>query len=314
MSANQPVDLIAPKSPLPVVPARPVVEKRLLGFTYNVGGYKFGSGLGHGASGVVKRATSGTQPAVAIKVFTTGEQSKSKQTPRSKPVSMARVQNEVSCLLRCQGHPHVLEVKECMQSTDKFFLVTEAAQVDLFDHVYTKGRIPMAQARMVFRQLIQAVAHMHECGVGHRDIKPENILLTEDMRVKVCDFGYAAPWKRGDDKLPGTMGTVRCLPPEMIRRKGAPMPVHDPFAADVWSCGIALYFMLTGSFPFEADSDVGTLNNILVLNFRKRPKAITDDVWPLLQKLLQLDARKRPTASEILKDPFLLGRRPSQSL
>lgn len=309
-------DLIVSKPITEPLNARAVTEKKVLGFSYHVGGYKLNASIGCGASGVVRRGTDAEHNPVAVKVFTIkhSDGSKSQRSSKTATISMDRIQNEIISLKRCQGHPNILGIKECMQTDDKVYMVTEIAHSDMFDYVYNKGRFPVEMARPIFRQVVSAVSHMHKSGIGHRDIKPENILLTSDLTAKLCDFGYAAPWAVGEDKLPGTMGTVRCLPPEMIRRKGEPMPVHNPFAADMWSCGIVLFFMLTGAFPFEADTDVKTLNNILKLNFCKRPKYVTDDAWALIQRMLCYDADDRPSPQDVLSDPFLCGRRPSMSM
>jgi len=222
---------------------RIVQEKRGMFRPVSVEDYKFSRCLGKGAGGKVKLGKNNDGEKVAVKVSRIHESNPSTAN-KSSESSFDKVLNEAECLHEYRGHNNIVDFVDFMSTDRKYYIVTEYVDGgDLWDFVTSVDRLPEATAKNLFKQLITAVQHMHSRGIGHRDIKPENILVSRDGETaKLCDFGFATKFKEGDELLPGTMGTVRCLAPEMIKRKGWEKPVHDPFQADMWGCGIVLHY------------------------------------------------------------------------
>ncbi|KAJ4849450.1 hypothetical protein Tsubulata_013948, partial [Turnera subulata] len=151
--------------------------------------YVLGKELGRGQFGSVKVCTN--------KV--TGEELACKSIARNLPTSDAakRIRFEIQTMHRLQGHPNIVGIREVYQDDDFVHLVMElCAGGDLFDLIQKKGSVRSeAEARVMFRQLMQAILYCHDMGVVHRDIKPENILLATDasssLLIKLADFGVA---------------------------------------------------------------------------------------------------------------------------
>lgn len=124
----------------------------------------------------------------------------------------------------------------------------------MFEYVVRKGGLRESEARWFFQQLIVAVDYIHRMGVANRDIKLENTLLDGSPRplIKICDFGYSKHEKF--QSAPGSrVGTPAYLAPEVIMTtKGK---TYDGKVADIWSCGVMLYVMLVGAYPFERPED-----------------------------------------------------------
>ncbi|CAN0919755.1 CBL-interacting serine/threonine-protein kinase 5 [Linum grandiflorum] len=144
-------------------------------------------------------------------------------------------------------HPNVVELKEVMATKSKIFFVMEYVRGgELFAKV-EKGKLDEDVARKYFQQLISAIDYCHSRGVSHRDLKPENLLLDENGNLKVSDFGLSAlPEQIWNDGLLHTQcGTPAYVAPEVLRKKG-----YDGAKADIWSCGVILFVLLSGYLPF----------------------------------------------------------------
>ena len=122
---------------------------------------------------------------------------------------------------------------------------------ELFDYLAEKNpaRLDEDETRVLFGQLCLAVHYLHEKGIVHRDLKLENILLDERCRVKLGDFGFTREYERGT-YLETFCGTTGYASPEMLMGKKYMGP-----EVDIWSMGIILYCLLTGTLPFDHDNE-----------------------------------------------------------
>ncbi|KAJ3021114.1 hypothetical protein HKX48_009209 [Thoreauomyces humboldtii] len=163
-------------------------------------------------------------------------------------------------------HPHVLEMLELMDTEDAVFVVSELVSGgNLLDYIRAQGRLPEPVARKLFQQIASGLRYLHtEIQVVHRDVKCENILLDANGNAKLADFGLAAEMSAVDSpktfsgspmlpELTGEgsdpvflMGSIHYCSPEELRRTTACNP-----ASDLWSLGVVLFAMLTGSLPFS---------------------------------------------------------------
>ncbi len=188
----------------------------------------------------------------------------------------------------------------------EFFLVLEYVQGgELFEYLCEKGRLPTTEALGYFQQIISAVDYCHRFNIAHRDLKPENILLDKDHNIKIADFGMAA-WQanKQDGMLYTSCGSPHYAAPEIIN--GEP---YNGSAADIWSCGIILYALLSGKLPFD-DEDCSALLGKVMVGKYAMPQGIDPLAQDLIRKMLLTDARKRSTMSEIKRHPFYLLQKP----
>jgi serine/threonine protein kinase len=95
-------------------------------------------------------------------------------------------------------HEHIVQLYEILATETHIWLVTELCLGgELFDYLVERGRVLEGEARRLFGELTVAVGFMHRRGVVHRDLKLENVLLDGELRVKLCDLGFAREWQRG---------------------------------------------------------------------------------------------------------------------
>jgi serine/threonine protein kinase len=193
-------------------------------------------------------------------------------------------------------HPHITQMYEVIATESSIWIVTElCCGGELFDYLVEKGRIAEDEARVMFGQLCLAVAYLHDNGIVHRDLKLENVLLDERCRVKLGDFGFTREFYRGS-LMETFCGTTGYASPEMLQGKRYQGPgerrsftrllllyLISLSEVDVWSLGIILYCLLTGTLPFDDDDDAVMRSKIILGHFE-------DPVWLSLGKTFVLDA------------------------
>ncbi|XP_031482692.1 serine/threonine-protein kinase SAPK10-like [Nymphaea colorata] len=149
---------------------------------------------------------------------------------------------------RSLRHPNIVRFKEVILTPTHLAIVMEyAAGGELFERICNAGRFSEDEARFFFQQLISGVSYCHSMQVCHRDLKLENTLLDGSAapRLKICDFGYSKSSVLHSQPK-STVGTPAYIAPEILLNKH-----YDGEIADVWSCGVTLFVMLVGAYPFE---------------------------------------------------------------
>ncbi|GMH39178.1 hypothetical protein BSKO_07076 [Bryopsis sp. KO-2023] len=209
-------------------------------------------------------------------------------------------------------HPHVVQFYEIFLTEQFLAIVMEYAdQGDLFLFVQRQVRLREDLARWIFQQLVFGLDYCHKRGVANRDVKLENVLLQSGHRlplVKLCDFGYSKH-EEWDSAARSRVGTPDYMAPEVVRtREGA----YDAKMSDIWSCGVVLFVMLVGQYPFSRNEDNrmtedqrqrSVLSRIMSLNYHL-PSDLTPECRDLIKKILKDDPKQRITISEIMQHPW----------
>ena len=203
------------------------------------------------------------------------------------------------------SHPNVVAVYDQGSDGDVVYLAMEFVDgATLRDLLRMRGRLAPADALAIFEQVLGALGAAHKAGLVHRDVKPENVLLTEDGRVKVADFGLARAISSSvsTNTIASGMiiGTVSYLSPEQVERS-----VADA-RSDVYSAGIMLFEMLTGEKPYSG----GTPMEVAFRHVHERvpaPSTVAPGISPDLDTLVLRATAHNPDdrprdASELLAD------------
>lgn len=212
---------------------------------------------------------------------------------------------------RSLNHPNIVRFKEVLLTPTHLAIVMEyAAGGELFERICNAGRFSEDEARFFFQQLISGVSYCHSMEICHRDLKLENTLLDGSTapRVKICDFGYSKSMLHSQPK--STVGTPAYIAPEVLS-KGK----YDGKIADVWSCGVTLYVMLVGAYPFEDPDDPKnfrkTLGRILSVNYSIPPHVqVSLECKHLLSGIFVGNPEMRITMSQIKNHPWFLKNLP----
>ena len=233
------------------------------------------------------------------------------------------------------NHPNIITIHEIGRTDNNHYIATELIEGETLRHRLSRGRLPVPEIMDIAIQVASALAAAHKSGIIHRDIKPENIMLREDGIVKVLDFGLAkltekkvkatdleaSTVARVNTEMGVVMGTVNYMSPEQAR--GKPVDARS----DIFSLGVVLYEMATGSAPFvgETSSDVlaGLLGKDPLALERVAPEA-PRNLHHIVSKALPKDKEGRyQTVKSMLADlktlkqeiefEEKLGRSPGQS-
>jgi len=158
-------------------------------------------------------------------------------------------------------HPNVVEIYDVGQYDNCYFIVMELLEGQtLKEYVKDKGTLSVSETLTIMKQVCEGVDVAHKLGIVHRDLKPQNIFIREDGLIKIMDFGIA--YQQDASPLTQTnavMGSVHYLSPEQAKGESATIQT------DIYSLGIVMYEMLTGSVPYTGDSAV----NIVLRHLRE---------------------------------------------
>ncbi|MGW4404255.1 protein kinase domain-containing protein [Nonomuraea sp. NPDC004702] len=190
------------------------------------------------------------------------------------------------------NHPSVVAVYDVVEEGGRPWIVMElVAHPSLEEVVATSGALPVRQAADVGRQVLSALRAAHEAGILHRDVKPANILLADDGRAVLMDFGIATV--EGDASLTRTgmvTGSPSFLAPERVRADEAGPP------SDLWSLGATLFAAMVGRSPFDRGEAMATINALL--NEEPDYRRIPPIMHPILKGLLRKEPADRVDAEE----------------
>eukprot|EP00300_Choanocystis_sp_HF-7_P025700 c2780_g1_i2.p1 GENE.c2780_g1_i2~~c2780_g1_i2.p1 ORF type:complete len:339 (-),score=78.46 c2780_g1_i2:102-1118(-) len=260
--------------------------------------YQVGKLLGKGGFAQVRLGVNPhTKAEVALKMI------KTEVFKKHEAQTLAEVE-----VLQQMDHESIVKVFEVVYTPKHFVIVMELLRGgELFDRIVAREYYSEQDARVFCRQLLDAIAYMHDRNVVHRDLKPENIIYaTEDANspFKITDFGFAEVMK--DKKLTASCGTPEYVAPEILLGKPYTQTV------DLWSFGVIVYILLSGYPPFfsEDGGDEALFKKIESCDWDDK---FTDSAWTgvsatakdFIRRLLVKSTVTRMTAHQALQHPWL---------
>ncbi|XP_072543782.1 serine/threonine-protein kinase MARK2 isoform X7 [Salminus brasiliensis] len=203
-------------------------------------------------------------------------------------------------IMKLLNHPNIVKLFEVIETEKTLYLVMEyASGGEVFDYLVAHGRMKEKEARAKFRQIVSAVQYCHQKCIVHRDLKAENLLLDADMNIKIADFGFSNEFTVGN-KLDTFCGSPPYAAPELFQGKK-----YDGPEVDVWSLGVILYTLVSGSLPFDGQNLKELRERVLRGKYRI-PFYMSTDCENLLKKFLILNPTKRGSLEQqIMKDRWM---------
>jgi serine/threonine protein kinase len=256
-----------------------------------IGGYQLGPLLGAGGMGAVYQAWhQATGRELAVKIL-------SGNSLTREELRRFRRETQIQKDLR---HPNLLGLFDAGSVDGHPYLVLELIRgTNLKDRLKWKPQTPLAEVFSIGLEVAKGLAFLHEQQIAHRDLKPANVLLAEDGRVLICDFGLArAPDSTLITRASVVLGTLQYMAPEVLSGEGATL------AVDCYALGLVLYQLATGTLPFSDECPVSPVYRVIseqpvppsLLN-----KAVPPELNTLILGLLAKQPTERLTAAQAVE-------------
>lgn len=276
-------------SPVTELPRFNIVKKE----NSKIANYEIGDEIGKGAFGTVYLARNlETGEKVAIKCY----DKSTLITPNQKK----GVQREIKILSKI-SHMNVVKLVTTLENSVSLNLVFEyVSGCSLKDYLYSRSlkRIEEGQGISIMSQILGCVEYLHGMGICHRDLKLENILIDENHLIKLVDFGFST-YILNNKKVQLYCGTFYYMAPEVLLNKES---VGPPI--DIWACGVLIYVLLTGTFPFKGRTKLEIYSKMQSKNLVFYGHMSTE-VKELLSSIFEVEPDMRPTAKEILNSNWI---------
>lgn len=252
----------------------------------SINNYIIGKDIGKGAYAVVKLAIhKATGQKFAVKIY-----DKKKFSEHSR---MRNAYREIQ-ILQNLSHPNIIKLHETHDDPDNLYLVLDYVQgCSLNEYVkkHSERRLSDQESCRIFYQIVSAVFYCHSHSISHRDIKFDNILLDCNNNVKLIDFGFST-----NTLTPSKVfcGTPSYMAPEIIQKVEY---VGQP--VDIWACGIVLFGMICGYFPFKSQNDKECYKKILT-GIVYIPNFVSKGPRDVMEKILKINPDQRISARDLL--------------
>ena len=222
--------------------------------------------------------------------------------PRQK-LNSKKISTHLETEIRVQQqihHPNTVQLIDIFKDKYYYYFFLEYCPGgELFDYVIRKKRINENEASFFFHQILLGLKHIHSLNIAHRDLKLENILLDQFGNVKISDFGLSKVLEKDTGLASTPCGSPCYASPECL--SGRP---YDGMKSDIWSCGIILYALVTGTLPWTKRNKKQIFEQIRKGEY-EIPNFLSENCKNLIRRLLTVDFQKRITIDDALKHPFL---------
>lgn len=252
--------------------------------------YEFQSSIGEGGFSKVYQAIhKPTGVRVAVKIIPKAEQAKDK--------NRIPLRNEIEALKKVH-HPFICRFFDVIESDDYVYLIMECLKNGTLLDEVTKKKLDERGAAITFAEFALALQYLHkEAHIAHRDIKLENVLLDDNHNIRIIDFGFAKETDHGNC-FKTHCGSILYAAPELLLGEEYTEKV------DIWSAGVMLFIMTTGSFPFYHENMSICLQKI-VMSEVQFPGSLSFSLKDFLMRMLTKDPKERISIDQVLEHPWL---------
>ena len=222
-----------------------------------------------------------------------------KEQTKSNPNEVTLMNNHVF-LMKLLNHKNILKLYEIIETKTHAFLIFEYFKgMKLSEYISLKKELKEGEVMSIFKEILSTLVYLHDMYVCNLNINANNIIIDSLNNIKFCDFKFGHFYTSSEKYRMNIIGDNRSTCPEVHSKKP-----YNPELADIWSCGVLLYQMLTNHLPFEADKDLEAIRMIIKGDF-EMPKNISKEMEKLLKGLLEKEEDKRLKIHDLFTQPIL---------
>ncbi|KAI8090959.1 kinase-like domain-containing protein [Gilbertella persicaria] len=276
-----------------------------------IGNFTLQQSIGKGSMGKVKLATHNvTGEKIAVKIVpranmqltnqsngkSTNQIAKEKAREENREVRTIR-EAHIMMLLK---HPNIIGMKDIVTQGPYFYILMDyVGGGQLLHYIVKRQRLSDRRTRQFSRQIVSALDYLHRNSIVHRDLKIENIMIDKSGRnIKLIDFGLSNLFCP-ERQLTTYCGSLYFAAPELLKAN----PYNGP-EVDIWSLGVVIYVMATGSVPFD-DKSMPGLHDKIKRGHVTYPAHLSDECKDLLSRIFVTDPAKRIIMTDIINHPWL---------
>ena len=199
-------------------------------------------------------------------------------------------------------HENIVNFEHYFEDTENVYILIEICHnKTLNDLLKRRKKLTELEVQYYVLQMVKALQYLHNLKIIHRDLKLANLFLSENMKLKLGDFGLATKLDFEGERKRSLCGTPNYIAPEILDGK-----TGHSFEVDIWSIGVCIYILLIGRPPFETNDVKLTYKRIRTINFSfPQNEKISNPARELIESILVLEPHKRPSLEEILKSDFM---------
>ena len=200
------------------------------------------------------------------------------------------------------NHENIVKFEHYFEDAENVYVLLELCyNQTLHELVKRRKKLTELEAQYYVFYIVKTLQYLHNLKIIHRDLKLANIFLTENMQIKLGDFGLATQLEFDGERKRSLCGTPNYIAPEILNGK-----TGHSFEVDIWCIGIILYILLIGKPPFETNNALETYKRIKSKNFSfPQGERISIPAKELIESILVTEPYKRPSLQEILESDFM---------
>lgn len=261
--------------------------------------YETNSTIGYGAFSEVKLVTNQDDgKKYAMKILSKSKLQQNRSLMRRSSQGLDAAFREIA-VLRKLDHPNVVKLIEVLDDPDEdgLYLIFEYLENGRVLEIPTATPLPEHSAWHFFRDIVSGLEYLHKQKIVHRDLKPENLLMCNNGRIKIADFGLSGEFDADNDNMPNPFGTPAFIAPECVSEEKT---VTSGRKMDIWSLGVSLYCFVIGDVPFKGEFLEQLFENIKKQEI-KFPESIelSNELKDLIRGLLEKDPSARLTLEQV---------------
>ena len=211
-----------------------------------------------------------------------------------------RYNSEVA-IMKKSYHPFLIKLFEELEDVNNKYLVMEyCPNGTLYELIQKNGKLEENIAKKYFIQLVSVIDYLHNnLYISHRDLKPQNILLDQYNNIRLIDFGLSKSFSEDDNDFSTKCGSPAYIAPEIAKGQ------KYSKIADIWSCGVILFYLVTGKLPFE-ESNLSSLYDQILFKDLNYPNYLSNSLKDLLKIMFQRKPENRATIEQIKKHNWII--------